>query len=124
MNALNNLAAGIGAALWASFLMLMVAASGDERPVSPALSDLFASVEEAPAEYTGPAAAKILFLYPNGVESICLAAGVKPVPEGRTVVGCTQSGVIVMPDPCLYRDDNYARLLCHEKSHVLGWEHG
>ena len=122
MNEPNNIVAAIGAALLTG-LMLMAATSGDEQPVSPALSTPFASVEAAPVEYISPAAAKILFLYPDGVESICLDAGVKPVPEGRTIVACAQGDVIVMPDPCLYRDDNYARLLCHEKAHILGWEH-
>ena len=123
MNDPNNIAAAI-AAVVAALVALIAATSEDEHPVSPALSAPFATVEAAPVEYIGPAAAKILFLYPEGVESLCLGAGVGPVPPGRTVVACAQDDVIVMPDPCLYRDDSYAKLLCHEKAHILGWAHG
>ena len=33
------------------------------------------------------------------------------------------SGVVNIPNPCLYRDDNYARILCHEMGHINGWRH-
>lgn len=30
---------------------------------------------------------------------------------------------VVVPNPCLYPDDPYAGLLCHEMAHLKGWEH-
>lgn len=123
MNDTNTIAAAI-AAVVATLAALIAAAGEDDQPVSPALVLNLDTVEPAPAQYTGPVAAKILFLYPQGVESLCTSAGVGPVPSGRAVAACSQYDVIVMPDPCLYRDDNYAKLLCHEKAHILGWEHG
>lgn len=44
--------------------------------------------------------------------------------DPRRILACTnaKARVMLMPDPCLY-DDGYAKLLCHERAHIAGWEH-
>jgi hypothetical protein len=43
-------------------------------------------------------------------------------PKGRRV-GCASSDRIVMQDPCTYgeRGEYFARILCHELAHQVGW---
>lgn len=48
------------------------------------------------------------------------------VPDGYRILACTVSmggrKVIVMPNPCLLaRTEWFARIQCHELSHVNGW---
>lgn len=87
--------------------------------------------ERPPVEYQGESVpARILFAPPEVVDSVCRGAAGISHPFG-TVLACTnqQSSTILMPDPCLY-DDGYARLMCHERSHLRrkdgseGWKHG
>lgn len=44
---------------------------------------------------------------------------------GEGVIACTYyqrtPNEIVMPNPCQYPEDDYARVLCHELGHVRGW---
>lgn len=46
---------------------------------------------------------------------------------GFHTLACEKGGTLVMPNPCEYPEYkdpySYARLLCHEKGHVLGWHH-
>jgi hypothetical protein len=45
--------------------------------------------------------------------------------EGWVTRGCTKikDRTIVMPNPCYYPKDYYARVLCHELGHINGWQH-
>ena len=42
-------------------------------------------------------------------------------PEGRETLGCTTATTVVLPNPCGFPEDEYARMLCHELAHVNGW---
>lgn len=38
-------------------------------------------------------------------------------------LACESLGTVYMPNPCEFRGDVYAELLCHESAHVRGWPH-
>lgn len=87
--------------------------------------------ERPPLEYQGPSVpAVVMFADPEMVDAVCrrLVPGADPK---RTILACTNSatGAMLLPDPCLY-DDGFARLACHERSHLRredgspGWVHG
>lgn len=81
--------------------------------------------ERPPIEYQGPTPpAVIIFADPITVDTVCREAA-SLMAEPRQILACTNSDqrVMLLPDPCLY-DDGYAKLLCHEKSHLNGWRHG
>lgn len=45
-------------------------------------------------------------------------------PDSGIRLGCTlirQHNLVVVPNPCHYPEDFYARILCHELGHVQGW---
>lgn len=43
--------------------------------------------------------------------------------KGRFVACASVGGIqMILPNPCLYTDDNYARMVCHELGHTNGWE--
>jgi len=86
--------------------------------------------ERPPVQYQGDSVpARILFAPPEVVDAVCRRAGNASSPY--QILACTNvaNSTILMPDPCLY-DDNYARLACHERSHLMrkdgspGWSHG
>lgn len=107
----------------ASFAALIALTADDEdEPVSPAVVADLTSVQPAPPEYRGAAAARILFLEPEFVHPVCTEAGAASAP-GRFVAACVVGEITVMPDPCAYPEDTYAKLMCHEKAHLLGWRH-
>lgn len=48
------------------------------------------------------------------------------------VIACTRRSagtaydplsIVVMPNPCQYPEEDYARIMCHELGHVRGWHH-
>ena len=42
-------------------------------------------------------------------------------PRGFVTEGCSNGERIVLPDPCKFpKDDDFARITCHELSHELG----
>lgn len=45
--------------------------------------------------------------------------------KGWQTRACTflDKNIILMPNPCNYPNDGYARLFCHELGHVNGWRH-
>lgn len=63
--------------------------------------------------------AAIMFTTPDKVDVGC---GNKD-PKHWQIFACSQieGSRVLMPHPCLYTDDNYARLLCHELGHISGW---
>lgn len=49
---------------------------------------------------------------------------------GRAEIGrkvaCTKTwplttAKVIMPSPCTFKDEEYAKILCHELAHVNGW---
>lgn len=42
-------------------------------------------------------------------------------PAGKKWGGCVRGGVMYLPNSCLYQDQSYARLTCHESAHINGW---
>lgn len=86
---------------------------------------LVSPCERPPIQYQGPTPpAVILFAAPATVDAVCReAANLKADP--RRILACTNAErrVILMPDPCLY-DDGYAKLMCHERAPIAGWDHG
>lgn len=78
-------------------------------------------VEQAPPEFWGPPDAPALVMYadPVVVDAVCREAS-GAVPAGYVVMACTNPGnrTQIMPDPCLYQDEYYARLQCHENAHL------
>lgn len=83
------------------------------------------NADNAPEAYRGPATTQVTFASPEDVVAQC-KKGLPPVPEDITVVACTwrADGHMVVPNPCLYAaTEFYARIMCHEKGHVLGWKH-
>ena len=81
--------------------------------------------ERPPVEFQGnpERVAHVIFADPDVVDAVCReAAGYEG--EAR-ILGCTQqtTGVVLMPNPCLY-EGRYANLLCHEAvGHINGWRH-
>lgn len=47
-----------------------------------------------------------------------------PLLCGGPALACAMPArqTIVVPNPCLYPRDTYARILCHEKAHLAGWQ--
>lgn len=89
-----------------------------------------ALVERPPEAYlTAPdAPVTILFADPATVHEVCSRAAA--VPEGYVAMACTRDDLRIqlMPDPCLFPDEFYASLQCHENAHLTraglpGWRH-
>lgn len=62
-----------------------------------------------------------LTFYVNDVAGACEITA----PEGFVLMGCTRHfdgvAVIVLPNPCLFEGEVYARIACHERAHALSW---
>lgn len=86
-------------------------------------------VETAPPQYWGsPGAFMLAFGTPAEVDAYC--TGGDPRPRNFIVLACTRDDrrQVVMPNPCLYQHEYYAKLLCHEQGHLsrpglAGWRH-
>jgi hypothetical protein len=42
-------------------------------------------------------------------------------PPGMKTDACSMNGRVILPNPCAYPSESYARMLCHEMGHVNGW---
>lgn len=74
-----------------------------------------------PARYQGDATVSVSFASTRGVNDRC-AQVVGQSPPGRHWGACHLStGIIIFPNPCLYPDQPYAKLMCHELGHANGW---
>lgn len=71
-----------------------------------------------PVRYMGEAIAIVFFA--NDVEVLCGAP-----PPGYQILACASADErkIAMPNPCAARYDGeqFAKIMCHEKGHILGW---
>ncbi len=69
-----------------------------------------------PMRFRGDTVATVIFL--RDVSRAC-GTSVRP---GYVILACAKGSTIVMPDPCILADrEFYARIMCHEISHVRGW---
>lgn len=78
-----------------------------------------------PVDYTGPTYREIevSFKSPIAVHIACGGDFREFQGQMHQIFACAGVGKnwIIMPDPCLYPDENYARLMCHELGHTKGW---
>jgi hypothetical protein len=101
-------------------------------PLVVEISDLTAERTEAetialipvpPVRYMGAANAAVHFADPETVTQLCGGA-----PEGKLLIACATKSPpqMALPNPCLFLHEQFARIACHEKAHILGWpaEHG
>jgi hypothetical protein len=73
-----------------------------------------------PLRFQGDASAVVSFQ--SDVSGDCGKA-----PRGLVILACEFSPakgvpVIVLPNPCKFQNDEYARIVCHEIGHRSGWE--
>lgn len=86
-------------------------------------------VETAPpTHWDSPGAFRVAFGTPAQVDAYCT----RGLPGARNfiVLACTNDGrrEVVMPNPCLYQHEYFAKLMCHEQAHLsrpglAGWRH-
>ena len=118
----------------ATVAMLIPAMSGPSASMRPAEFPLPSApsatvVQAAPPEYWGdPGVFNISFGTPATVDARCTGPGLGP--RNYIVLACTRDDRrhVVMPNPCLYQHEYYAKLLCHEQGHLSrpglgGWRH-
>ncbi|MGZ8363994.1 MAG: hypothetical protein ACXW3D_08730 [Caulobacteraceae bacterium] len=55
-----------------------------------------------------------------GIDKACSALFTPP-PPGMKTNACFTGQKIIMPNPCDFPNETYAKLLCHEMGHVNGW---
>lgn len=116
----------------ASAVTLITAMSGpsasmQERPFPFPSAPAAGVVQGAPPEYWSPPDRPVVMLFADPAE-VNEACGTSP---GYVTLACTVDGrqpVTLMPNPCLYQHEYYAKLLCHELGHVSrrglpGWRH-
>jgi hypothetical protein len=79
-------------------------------------------VQRPPAEYLdGPSVGMGLIVVPaNQIDPACRSIGGQ---APGLIVGCYREGVVVLPDPCVFPDEIFAQIACHEVAHRRGWEH-
>lgn len=86
-------------------------------------------VDAAPPQYwDAPGPFLLAFGTPAEVDAYC--TGGMPGPRNFIVLACTRDDLrqVVMPNPCLYQHEYYAKLMCHEQGHLSrpglrGWRH-
>lgn len=75
-----------------------------------------------PERFRGPNVVVTVYTDRTGIEENCGKAQ-----PGFVIIACTRATpkgqpVIFLPDPCFIGDtDWYAKIVCHEKAHSLGW---
>lgn len=70
-----------------------------------------------PERYRGDSTLVVTFAKPELVQELCGRHG---VPE---LIGCANllPPSMIVPNPCAFPEQSYARTLCHEAAHGLGW---
>lgn len=89
---------------------LLALGAADARPVYSGLP---------PFRFMGDGAA--FTIYTVNVEAFC-----GPPTPGHVILACAKKRkggipVMVLPNPCLFPEERFATLACHEKAHVAGW---
>jgi hypothetical protein len=102
----------------AKFLLVLAAVSTPVLAPAPqwALGEI--NSDFPPAQYEGEHAAIVVFK--NNVSEVCGKG-----PPGYIIMACAsqEKQIIVMPNPCApeFRAELFAKIMCHEKAHTLGW---
>ena len=89
-----------------------------ERPFPLASAPSPGIVETAPPAYWDPPGAfRMAFGSPAEVDFYCTRGD--PRPRNFIVLACTNDELrqVVMPNPCLYQHEYFAKLMCHEQAH-------
>ena len=73
-----------------------------------------------PTDLRGPATTKVTFMSTQNVTKLC---GAFAADKETPMRACAMGDAIIMPEPCEYTGQSFARIMCHEKGHVLGWTH-
>lgn len=68
-----------------------------------------------PENYRADNTVTVTFAKPELVQELCGHHGVKEL------IGCTIEKTMIVPNPCAYPSEVYARILCHEAAHSQGW---
>ena len=89
------------------------------KPLIVILAASTVSSAAPPVQYQGEASAYVHFV--RNVPATCPFKA----PEGYTVKGWHQrlngQSIIILPHPCAYPAEEFARIACHEIGHVNGW---
>lgn len=56
----------------------------------------------------------------SGIDRTCQPLFGTP-PKGMKTDACATGERVILPNPCAYDQEVYARMLCHELGHVNGW---
>lgn len=90
----------------------------DAAPLQRSHADTLALIPLPPPLLRGDATATVHFAEPSKVTQLCGGA-----PEGKLLLGCATSDPpqMAVPNPCLFVDEIYGRLLCHEIGHIHRW---
>lgn len=106
---IGGLLIAIGAVLWASTAFAQANSQW--------------SADIPPERFQGPAIALTVFLPLSQMPEAC---GLEP-PEGKFILACVKRAkdgmpIMFLPLPCgLAEAEVYARVVCHEVSHIRGW---
>ena len=74
-------------------------------------------VNATPQRYQGDNSATVIFTSrQETMDGACT-----PKKPGLALACTLQKKTIIMPNPCLWPGNEYAKLLCHEMGHVNGW---
>lgn len=68
-----------------------------------------------PSGLRGDNTVQVVFARPELVRTLCGAR------NRLELQGCVTGRSMRVPNPCLYTNEQYARILCHELGHVNGW---
>lgn len=83
----------------------------------PPLSAVPARIQRPPQGYQNPASFSVHTMPSYEIGYLCHDLGATSAGD----LACTLGQTVYMPNPCEFRGDRYADLLCHEAGHVQGW---
>ncbi len=96
-------------------LLFLAAAAAVVAPNSTPFSD-----GRPPGRFTGEATTLVQVTDQAGVNRACHPLFGAP-PAGMKTDACFTGERMVLPNPCDFPEERYARMLCHELGHVNGW---
>lgn len=75
-----------------------------------------------PVRFQGDGAAVVAFVHPSRINETC---GTDPMPKPYIRIACAGSKngtpAIVLPNPCLFTNEAFALVACHELGHINRW---
>ncbi len=78
------------------------------------------SDDRPPERYRANAAFTVELKDQAGIDRSCQPLFGEP-PKGMKTDACATGERVILPNPCDYPEESYARMLCHELGHVNGW---